>query len=191
MSMRKTKDKEKEASADPISAAEPAPESAVDQPETKPGSDENGALRDQLLRLRADFDNFRKRTRRERDELFLYANESFFTELLPVLDHFEMGLKSAEDHETDSSVIEGFRIVYQQLLDALKKFQVQPIDATGEPFDPHLHEAITHLPSEQPAETVIEQVRRGYRLGERLLRAAQVVVSSGPAVSEEQAESAQ
>jgi molecular chaperone GrpE len=141
--------------------------------------EEEEPLRDQLLRLRADFDNFRKRTQRERGELFQLANETLFLEMLPVIDHFEMGFKSAEEHKTDCSVTEGFRLVYNQLLDVLKKFNVTPIDAVGEPFDPHRHESLMHLPSDQPAETVIEQARRGYLLGERLLRAAQVIVSSG------------
>lgn len=190
MSKKQTKSKTQDASPSDVGPDEAAtaaqhaeviPDTASREETATEDTAGQEALRDQLLRLRADFDNFRKRTRRERDELFLYANESFFTELLPVLDHFELGLKSAEEHQTDPSVTEGFRIVYRQLLDTLKKFKVEPIDATGEVFDPHAHEAITHLPSDQPAETVIEQVRRGYRLGERLLRAAQVVVSSGPA----------
>jgi molecular chaperone GrpE len=91
-----------------------------------------------------------------------------------------MGFKSAEAHQTDSAVTEGFRMVYNQLLDVLKKFNVTPIDAIGETFDPHRHEAILHMASDKPAETVIEQTRRGYLLGEKLLRAAQVIVSSGP-----------
>ncbi len=156
-------------------AAETAPEEAA--PEV---SKEEEPLRDQLLRMKADFDNFRKRTQRERNELFVLANESLFLEMLPVIDHFEMGLKSAEDHQTDCSVTEGFKLVYNQLLDLLKKFNVTPINAVGELFNPHLHEALTHMPSELPAETVASEVRRGYLLGEKLLRAAQVVVSSGP-----------
>ncbi len=141
---------------------------------------EEEPLREQLIRLRADFDNFRKRTQRERNELFLFANESLFLEMLPVIDHFEMGLKSAENHSIDSSVHEGFILVYNQLLDVLKKFNVTSVPALEEMFDPHRHEALTHLPSDQPSETIIEEVRRGYLLGEKLLRAAQVVVSSGP-----------
>lgn len=171
---------------------EKKPEEPVVEPEVQPAApikEEDEPLRDQLLRLRADFDNFRKRTQRERSELFLYANENLFTEILPVIDHFEMGLKSAENHQTESSVTDGFRLVYNQLLDVLKKFNVTAIDAVGETFDPHRHEALTHMPSEQPAETVIEQVRRGYLLGEKLLRAAQVVVSSGPAEPVEEKES--
>ncbi len=155
------------------------PEAAVEQTVT-PAVEAEESLKNQLLRLQADFDNFRKRTQRERGELFLFANESLFLEMLPIIDHFEMGFKSAEAHQTDCSVTEGFRMVYNQLLDVLKKFNVIAIDAVGEPFDPHRHEALLHMPSDKPAETVLEQVRRGYMLGDKLLRAAQVIISSGP-----------
>jgi molecular chaperone GrpE len=158
---------------------EEAPEPAV-EPDVQPPVQEEESLKNQLLRLQADFDNFRKRTLRERNELFLFANESLFLEMLPIIDHFEMGFKSAEEHKTDCSVTEGFRIVYNQLLDVLKKFNVTAIDTVGEPFNPHRHEAILHMPSDKPAETVLEQVRRGYLLGDKLLRAAQVIISSGP-----------
>ena len=155
------------------------PEAIVEKAVT-PVVAEEEPLRDQLLRLRADFDNFRKRTQRERSELFLMANETLFLEMLPVIDHFEMGFKSAEEHKTDCSVTEGFRMVYNQLLDVLKKFNVTAIDTIGEAFDPHRHESLLHMPSDKPAGTVIEQIRRGYMLGDKLLRAAQVIVSSGP-----------
>ncbi|MFA5688517.1 MAG: nucleotide exchange factor GrpE [Kiritimatiellales bacterium] len=154
---------------------------AAQQHEPAVKTEEDESLHTQYLRLRADFDNFRKRTQRERSELFLYANESLIEELLPVMDHFEIGIKSAESHETDKPVIDGFKLVYDQLINVLKKFNATPIDAVGQTFDPHRHEAITHLPSNEPAEMVIEQTRRGWMLGEKLLRAAQVVVSSGPA----------
>ena len=140
---------------------------------------EEEPLRIQLMRLQADFDNFRKRQVRERADWIARANEDLFLELLPVLDHYEMGLKSAEEHQTDNSVTEGFRMVFTQLMDLLEKNKVTPVDAIGEPFNPHVHEALTHMPSDKPSETVIEQVRRGYMLGDKLLRAAQVVVSSG------------
>jgi len=156
------------------------PVEPVVEPVVVQKKEEEEPLRNQMLRLQADFDNFRKRTQRERNELFTFANESICLEMLPVIDHFEMGFKSAESHQTDSSVIEGFRMVYNQLLDVLKKFNVTAIDAIGEMFNPHRHEAILHMVSDKPAETVIEQVRRGYLLGEKLLRAAQVIVSSGP-----------
>lgn len=156
----------------PETPAEVIPKVALEIPEEE-------SLKNRLLRLQADFDNFRKRTQRERSELFLFANEALFLEMLPILDHFEMGFKSAEEHETDCSVTAGFRMVYNQLLELLKKFNVTVLDGVGEPLDPHRHEAILYRPSSQPAETVIEQVRRGYMLGGKLLRAAQVIVSSG------------
>jgi molecular chaperone GrpE len=164
----------------PEAAAAPAAE-----PPAAPAGQELAAMKDQLLRLQADFDNFRKRTQRERNELFLMANETLCLEILPVIDHFEMGFKSAEAHQTDCSVTEGFRMVYNQLLDVLKKFNVSAIDAVGEPFDPHRHESLLHMPSEKPSGTVVDQVRRGYLLGEKLLRAAQVIVSSGPVETKE------
>ena len=161
---------------------------AVVEPVVTPVVQEEEPLRDQLLRLRADFDNFRKRTQRERNELFLMANETLFLEMLPIIDHFEMGFKSAEAHKTDCSVTEGFRMVYNQLIDVLKKFNVTAMDTVGETFDPHRHESLLHMPSEKPSGTILEQIRRGYLLGEKLLRAAQVIVSGGPATEVENGE---
>ena len=153
--------------------------SKISAKEETPSKEDEEPLRLQLMRLRADFDNFRKRQIRERAEWITRANEDLFIELLPVLDHYEMGLKSAEEHQTENSVTEGFKLVYTQLLDLLEKHNVTPVAAIGEAFDPHVHEALTHMPSDKPAETVIEQIRRGYMLGDKLLRATQVVVSSG------------
>ncbi|MBC8205625.1 MAG: nucleotide exchange factor GrpE [Kiritimatiellales bacterium] len=170
-----------ETSAQAEEADIPAEEAAQEDVELiEEEKEEEEPLRLQLMRLQADFDNFRKRQVRERAEWIVRANEDLFMELLPVLDHYEMGLKSAEEHQTDCSVTEGFKLVYNQLLDLLEKHNVTPVEAIGEAFNPHIHEALTHMPSDKPAETVIEQVRRGYRLGDKLLRAAQVVVSSGP-----------
>ena len=136
-------------------------------------------LQDRLLRLQADFDNFRKRTAREKNEWALQANESFIRELLPVLDHFELGFKNA-DPAKDDVLIKGFRLVYDQLQAVLKKFGVTTINAVGQPFDPNFHEAIIHLPSPTvPADFVSEQTRVGYSLGNKLIRPAQVVVSQG------------
>ncbi|HBA82637.1 MAG TPA: nucleotide exchange factor GrpE [Verrucomicrobia bacterium] len=151
-------------------------------PESAEGAREVDALKDQLLRLHADFDNFRKRTQREQAEIGLRANESLLKELLPVVDHFELGLQNAVKAGALAAVADGLKLVYDQFLTALRKFGLEPVNAEKEIFDPHKHEAITYVPSEEiPAETVIAQTRRGYKLGDRLLRAAQVVVSSGPA----------
>ncbi len=153
---------------------EPAPESAA-----VPAIEQ---LSQQLLRLQADFDNFRKRVARERTEWFQRANQEMMGEMLPVIDHFEMGLKTARDCRIDSSVQEGFKIVYDQLMGLLAKFNLKAVDVVGESFDPHRHEAVTYIPSDTVEEgKVIEQIRRGYLLGDKLLRPAQVVVSMGRA----------
>lgn len=138
-------------------------------------------LTDRLLRLQADFDNLRKRTQRERAELIATANEELIEGILPLLDHFELGLQNARNHEANASVLDGLQLVFDQFMSFLGRFGLDPVDADGKPFDPHQHEAITHLPSEEhPADTVMVQTRRGFRLGSKLLRPAQVVVSSGP-----------
>lgn len=137
-------------------------------------------MQQQVLRLQADFDNFRKRVTRERADWFQRANEELMLEILPVVDHFEMGLNTAREHRIDSAVQEGFKLVYDQLLSVLGKFNLQPLDAMGQTFDPHRHDAITNLPSDSVEEGhVMNQLRRGYLLGDKLLRPAQVVVSSG------------
>jgi len=143
---------------------------------------EEESLRDQFVRLQADFTNFRNRTQRERLELYQRANEDLLLELLPVLDHFELGLDTARKQEADAAVLEGFSLVLDQFAALLERFKVKPVEAVGAVFDPHLHEALTHMPSDEVAEGVcMNEVRKGYRLGEKLLRAAQVVVSSGAA----------
>ena len=172
-------------------------QSADDPPETDDSEDLDGEgpdlasevvqLKDQLLRLQADFDNFRKRTQRERLDIATSAHEELMAGILPVLDHFELGLKNARDHDANPLVLEGFQLVYEDMVSAMGKFGLESIDAEGLIFDPHLHEAVTHTTSDDhPADTVVVQTRRGYTLRDKLLRAAQVVVSSGP--SEEQHE---
>lgn len=140
----------------------------------------NQDLNSRILRLRADFDNFRKRTAKERSQIARRANEGLLEDIIPVLDHFEMGLQTARDSDVNECVYEGFKLVYDQLMRALEKAGVERIDAEGEEFDPNLHECISHLPSEDVEEGVVStQTRCGYKLGSYMLRAAQVVVSSG------------
>lgn len=169
---------------------EPAPaaeeKKAADAAEPAPGEEEVVSreietLKDQMLRLQADFDNYRKRSARERQEQAARAAEDLLRDLLPVADHFEMGLKTARAHGADASVVDGFQLVYDQLQAVLRKAGLEPVAADGQPFNPEVHEAVSHLPSETvPADGVIEQTRAGYLLGGKLLRAAQVVVSRGP-----------
>ena len=137
-------------------------------------------LQNRFLRLQADFDNYRKRMVREKGETYQRANEDLLLELLPAIDHLDLALDAAEEHDAPQGFIEGFRLVSEQLLQVLGKFGLSVIDAEGKEFDVNLHEAVSHLPSEDvPENRVSSQVRRGYMLGDRLLRPAQVVVSSG------------
>ncbi len=139
-------------------------------------------LETRLMRLQADFENFRKRVLREKSETYVRANEDIIGELLAVLDHFDLALRSAEEHAVEKAFLDGFRMVGGQMLDALGKFGLESLEAQGAQFDPEKHEAISHMPSDEEAEgIVITQTRKGYMLGQRLLRAAEVVVSSGPA----------
>jgi len=166
------------AAATPEEAAPPAAEEAA--AETSPEPVE--PLQHQLLRLQADFENFRKRMTREKQEWISFGNEKLLLDLLPVMDHFELGLADAAKNGAPAAFTEGFQLICNQLSAVLEKAGVRPIEAEGQPFDPNLHEAITHMPSDTvPEEHVVTQTRRGYKLGDRLLRAAQVVVSSGPA----------
>ncbi|MFL2859184.1 MAG: nucleotide exchange factor GrpE [Pontiellaceae bacterium] len=144
------------------------------------------SLQDQLIRLQADFTNFRNRTQRERISLYQRANEDLLLEILPVLDYFEIGLQTAEKHNSDKAVIDGFRMILDQFNKVLDQFKLKSIQTVGEKFDPHIHEALTYINSDKFDEGVcVEQVRKGYMLGEKLLRAAQVVVSSGKKLKEE------
>lgn len=167
-----------EVPAEEPAAAEPAP--AVD-----PVKD----LTEQLLRLRADFENFRKRTRREKEEWTVRSLEHICGDLLPVLDSFELGLKNAADLQISEDVQKGFKLVRDQIRTVLGKYGLSDVDADNQAFDPNLHEAIAQVPSpEVPAGDVMAMTRRGYRLGERLLRPAQVVISMGPPEAEASAE---
>ena len=143
-------------------------------------TEECAALKDQLLRGRAEFDNFRKRTARETENIRKTAAAALLQDLLPVLDNLERALAHAED--TTNGLNEGVQLVLGQFHGVLKNRGVEAIPATGESFDPHVHEAIAQLPSaDHPAHTVMEEYERGYLMGGQVLRPAKVVVSSGPA----------
>ena len=140
---------------------------------------------DSYLRLQADFDNYRKRVLREKEDIYKRANRDIMEELLPVIDHIELAFTSAGESHQHDPVVEGFRLVADQLMGVLSKFGLVPIEAAEQEFDPNVHEAILHMPSDDVAENFfVSQARGGYKLGERLLRASQVVVSSGPAGDE-------
>lgn len=161
------------------SVADPSEESAKAEAEPEV-AEVPEAVPMQLLRLQADFENYRKRVLRDKEGLYQRANADLLEELLPVLDHMDLAFNSAAASDMENAVVQGVQLVADQLVAALAKFGLESIDAEGIEFDPNLHEAISHLPSPDVAENfVVAQTRRGYKLGSRLLRAAQVVVSSG------------
>src|SRR5438552_94483 len=139
-------------------------------------------FRDLALRSQADFENYKKRCVREKEEAIKYANNSLLQRLVAIIDNYELGLAAAKEQGEQSPIYSGMVLVQKQLNDLLTENGLQPIEAEDKPFDPNLHEAIAHEPSDQvPEETVLRQVSRGYRFKDRLLRPAKVVVSSGPA----------
>ena len=136
--------------------------------------------KDAALRAAADLDNYRKRVSRERDESIKHANTSFLERLIPILDNFELGLQAARNAPEAAPIVDGLAMVYKQLQDFLANSGVETIEAAGQTFDPNLHEALAQEENhEVPEGKVIRQVRRGYRLRDRLLRPANVVVSKG------------
>ena len=131
---------------------------------------------DRLLRLAADFDNYKKRAAREREEYVALANARLLTELLPVVDDLERALAAAEEHE-EAQLEEGVRLVHRSLATLLERHGVTAIETDGK-FDPHVHEALLSQPSEAEEGSVIEVVQKGYKLGDRVVRPAQVVVAA-------------
>lgn len=179
-------EKDKPAQDDPPAAQ---PESEPSGSDAPPPSDQDedetlqadlDRFRDLALRSQADFENYKKRSAREKEEAIKYANSSLLERLIAIVDNFELGLEAARGEGENSPVFSGMSMVLKQLMDFLTEHGLQPIDSTGQKFDPNLHEAIAHEPSEQyPEGVVIRQTRRGYRMKDRLLRPSSVVVSSG------------
>ena len=138
-------------------------------------------FRDLALRTQADFENYKKRGAREKDDAIKYANRTLLERLVPIVDNFELGLSAARDQSEHSPIYSGMSMILKQLIDFLTESGLEPVDAVGKQFDPNLHEAIGHESNDKvPEGHVIRQARRGYRLKDRLLRPATVVVSSGP-----------
>jgi molecular chaperone GrpE len=136
---------------------------------------------DALQRLKAEFDNYRKRVAREGAALAAHASERLVCELVPVLDDLERALEFAAAHE-EAQLEDGVRLVHRALADALAKEGLAEIETDGK-FDPHTQEALLSQPSESEEGTVIQVLQKGYRLGDRIVRPARVVISAGSAVA--------
>ncbi len=139
------------------------------------------AEKDRVLRLQAEMENLRSRTAREILDERRYAPLPLARDLLPVVDNMDRAIEAAEQTADAGSLLEGFKLVRQQLLAALQQHHCQPIDALGKPFDPQIHDAILQQPSEeQPANRVLQETQVGYQLHDRVVRPAQVIISTGP-----------
>ena len=163
---------------DPEEEAAPAGEAA--ETPADPAA-EVEKFRDLALRSRAELDNYRKRVAREKEESIRYANSSLLESLLPILDNFELGLGAARSTPEAAGIVQGLGMVRKQFEDFLRDHGVETLDAEGKPFDPNLHEAVAQEASaDVPEGHVIRQLRRGFKLKDRLIRPATVVISKGP-----------
>lgn len=145
---------------------------------------ERNELNDRLLRLAAEFENYKRRTRKETEDASLRATESVLKEMLPVMDNLDRALQAAKagDASAGGALVEGVQLVQKQFFVALERFQVKPFDADGQPFDPQVHEAVSQLETDKvPVGSVASVFQRGYRIGSRLLRPALVAVAKAPA----------
>ncbi len=160
---------------------------AMEQEQEQPAGDlaqvqkERDDYYDRLLRKTAEFDNYRKRTDRERLQLSEAAAADLIKDLLPLIDDLERAMKAADaEDEAAAPILRGVEMIHKQLLDTLRKRGVTPIEALGADFDPHYHMAVAHEPAEGRRDNeVIEEFTRGYMLGDRLLRPAMVKVAKG------------
>ncbi len=159
---------------------EPSAEQAQLEAEVEALRHERDALADREIRLRAEFENFRRRASREALEARERIQGGLLGDLLPVLDNLERALDAAEHHD-EGKVLGGVRMTRDMFLELLRRAGVEEIETVGAPFDPHVHDAVVMQASEQEEGTVMAVLERGYRQGDRVLRPARVAVSSGPA----------
>ncbi|WP_201713548.1 nucleotide exchange factor GrpE [Rossellomorea arthrocnemi] len=163
-----------------VFAEEPQAEELAEQE-----SDELSQLEEKLnesenryLRLRADFDNFRRRVNVENESKEKYRAQGLITELLPALDNFERALNIEADNEQTKQLLQGMEMVHRSLVEALKKEGVEPIEAVGQEFDPHLHQAVMQVEDENfESNVVVEEFQKGYKLKDRVIRPSMVKVS--------------
>ncbi|MPY86598.1 MAG: nucleotide exchange factor GrpE [Luteitalea sp.] len=178
---RSVEDTELSASGDdaPPSTSERDTTEADETPTVDALVRERDEYKDRLLRATADFDNYRRRVTRERGELVEHVAADVLGEILPIVDDLERALSAADETERVERYREGVEITYRHLLDVLKKRGVTPIEALGADFDPHLHHAVAHEPSAAHRDgEVMAELRKGYKLADRLLRASLVKVAS-------------
>jgi len=152
-----------------------------DEPQVNEWQEKYEALNNQYIRLAADFDNFRKRQEAEKESLLKYGAENTVKKLIEVLDNFDRGIKAIETVEDCEKVKECYNLAYKNFNDVLSKIGLEVIPAEGEEFDPNLHEAVMQTPTdEKPENTIITELQKGYKLGDKVLRASLVNVATAP-----------
>lgn len=142
-------------------------------------------MNDKYLRLYAEFENYKKRVNKDKEELIKYGNENLIINLLPILDNLEMALKHARD-DLSSGLVQGVEITLKEMKRTLEKFGLTVIEAEGKPFDPSVHDAMTQVEREDLNENiVVEEFRKGYMLKDKVLRPSLVAVSKKPSVNQQ------
>ncbi len=168
----------------PAAGSEAAAEGAEQQAnlavDLEKAREEAKDLQDRLLRLAAEFENFKKRMQRERETAMKYAEEGLLRELLPTIDNLERAIEQGRNAGEVAGLLEGVEMTITGLRNTLEKFGLKPVDGVGQPFDPNLHEALVMEASQTvPPNTILQEYQKGYMFKDRLLRAAKVVVSKG------------
>lgn len=177
---RKIKDSPEKLSEkiEPGEKAEIKTADTVEESELNSLKDQLTAEKDRLLRLSAEFENYKKRKQREIDEFKKFANETIFRQMLPVVDNLERAIASAEKNSDEGALLDGVKMIHKDILKLLEMFSVKVVMAGNEPFDPNFHQAVTRLETDEfPENTVTTVLQNGYLLHDRLIRPAMVVVS--------------
>jgi molecular chaperone GrpE len=172
-------DRETDAITNAQCTQEPCGPATADDPRAQAAEDEREQFRAAMMRAQADLESYRKRSQLELTEERTQAVGSLVRELLPALDNLQRALDTAEKEGERQPLVHGVKLIQKQLLEVLARFGVVPIDAVGQPFDPHLHDAVLQQPRDDvPPGTIAGVMENGYRLHDRLLRPAKVVVAA-------------
>ncbi|UTR17068.1 nucleotide exchange factor GrpE [Salipaludibacillus sp. LMS25] len=156
------------------------------QPDEEDTSDEVKELErkladatNRMLRIQADYDNFRRRTKQEKESAAKYRSQNLAEKLLPALDNFERGMMITPQQEETKSLLQGMEMVYRQLKDALAEEGIEPIETVGKPFDPHYHQAVMQVETDEyESNVVVEEMQKGYQLKDKVIRPAMVKVNA-------------
>ena len=181
--------------AEEENTSQPQVEMASESAENRGGPSEAEAPEDdwkeKALRAKAELLNYQRRTQKDREESLRYAHAGLVRSLLPVIDDLERVIASTEEHaQEDQSIIDGVKLTLENFYKILREFNVQPIEAAGKPFDPRFHEAMMEQPSDEyPPQTVLQEMAKGYKLHDRVIRPAKVIVSKAGEESTDPGES--